>query len=128
MKYPPTVLVIGIMEIIIGGITVTSNLAAKMLAINDKSPKVFTFVIVAGIVSILIGIGILNFKKLAYQLLMYFSSVIILSKLLIFMDVIHLNGALETVIPGPTKNILSVIYHGLVIAYFNKHDIKEKYQ
>ncbi len=83
------------------------------------------FVILAALLSTLLGIGVLKFHKLAYQLLLYFSSVIILSKILIFMDIIQFNGALETFFPSTLKNGISVLYHGFIIYYFQKKEIKE---
>lgn len=127
MHHYRTVLIIGIAEIVIGSVTVLFNLMAWSLAASTKSPNVLIFVVTTGIISILIGFGVLNFKKLAYQLLLYFSSVIILSKLLIFAGILQLNGALETTIPAPLKNMVSIVYHGFVIVYLSKRGIKEIY-
>lgn len=124
MKHYRLVLTIGIIEILIGGVTLLSNLLALALSQNTKSLSVLCFVVTAGIISTLLGIGLLKFRKIAYYLLLYFSSVIILSKVLIFMDVIHLNGALETTIPGFIKNITSVIYHGFIILYLVRPGIR----
>jgi hypothetical protein len=125
MKHYRIVLTIGIIEIFLGGGALLGNIVTLALSENNKSLGVFCFVAIAGIISALLGVGLLKFRKEAYLILLYFSSVIILSKLLIFMGVIHLNGALETAIPGSIKNIISVIYHGLVIAYLNKPGIKQ---
>ena len=127
MKYYRPVLLIGAIEILIGSVTIVFNLITLGLSQNNKSFSVLCFVLAAGGMSTLIGIGILKLKTLAYQSLLYFSSVIILSKLLIYLDVIQLNGALETTVPGPVKNILSIIYHGSVIAYLCKPDIKRMF-
>ena len=40
------------------------------------------------------------------------------------MDVINLNGALETVIPSTSKSLLSIGYHGFVIYYLTHGNIK----
>ena len=125
MKHYRVVLTIGIIEICIGGSTLLSNIITFVLSQNNKSFGVLCFVIIAGIISPLLGMGLLKFRKEAYLLLLYFSSVIILSKILIFMDVIHLNGALEAAVPDPIKNTVSIIYHGFVIAYLNKPGIKQ---
>jgi len=125
MKHYRIVLTIGVIEICIGGSTLLGNIITLALSQNSKSFGIFCFVIIASIISTVLGMGLLKFRKEAYLLLLYFSSVIILSKILIFMDVIHLNGALETAIPGPIKNIASIIYHGFVIAYLNKPGTKQ---
>jgi uncharacterized membrane-anchored protein len=125
MKHYRLVLTIGILEILIGSITLLSNFATLALSQNNKSPNVLCFVVITGILSVLLGIGILKFRKKAYQLLLYFSSVIILSKILILTDIIDLNGALEVTVPGPLKNTVSIVYHGFVIAYLNKPGIRQ---
>ncbi|MBN1869717.1 MAG: hypothetical protein JW847_03970 [Candidatus Omnitrophica bacterium] len=125
MKHYRVVLAIGIIEICIGGSTLLGNLITSVLSQNSKSFGVLCFVIIAGLMSAFLGLGLLKFRREAFRLLLYFSSVIILSKVLIFMDVIRLNGALETVIPGSIKDIASVIYHGFVIAYLNKPGIRQ---
>ena len=118
------VLIIGVIEVLIGSLTLLNNFRAMLLGVNPKSPEILFFVTVAATISVLIGIGILKFNKHAYLLLLYFSSVIILSKLLIFMHIIYLNGELENAIPASIKNIVSVIYHGSVIYCLRKKDIK----
>ena len=125
MRHYRLVLAIGIIEILTGSVTIFFNFVTLGLSQNTKTINVLCFVIIAGVISTLIGIGILRLKKTAYQLLLYFSSVIILSKILVFFDVIQLNGALETTIPGSVKNIASIVYHGLVIAYLSKSSIKQ---
>ena len=114
----------GIIEILIGSVTLLSNFVTVLLGVNNKTPNVLLFVVVTGAVSTLIGVGILKLKKSAYQLLLYFSSIIVLSKLLIFLGIIHLNGALETTVPAPIKRMLSVGYHLAIILYLNKPGIK----
>ncbi|HQP10268.1 MAG TPA: hypothetical protein PKV41_02650, partial [Candidatus Omnitrophota bacterium] len=111
--------------ICIGSGTLLSNAILLALSQNNKSFGVLCFVFIAGTISSLLGIGLLKFRKEAYSLLLYFSSMIILSKALIFLGVIHLNGALGTLVPGPVKDIVSIIYHGLVIVYLNKPDVKQ---
>ena len=122
------ILIFGIIEILIGSITIFSNISTLILSLNTKTPNVLLFVIATGIASTLIGIGLLKFNKPAYRLLIYFSSMIILSKILIFMNVIQLNGALETAIPAFFKRIISVAYHGFVIYYLTRHDVKEVFE
>src|SRR6185503_4833475 len=97
---------------------------------NKKSPNVLAFVLVTACLSMLIGVGILKFNKTAYNLLIYFSSVIILTKLLMFAGIIQLNGQLEVTIDrlvgspvteffrqlmNGLKNIISIGYHATVI-------------
>ncbi len=125
MKTFRIILVIGFIEIMIGGVTLLGTLGSVLLGSNTKPLKVLIFVITAATTSTLLGIGILKFKKTAYRLLCYFSSVVLLSKILILLDVIRLSGALETVIPNPVKDWTSIIYHSFVLATLLKPDIKK---
>ena len=119
------ILFIGIIEILIGGATLLGTAGAVLLGSNTKPNNVLFFVITAAFTSVSIGVGILRFKKLAYRALLFFASVVLLSKLLIFLGIVQLNGALETTVPSPVKNGISMIYHGFVIYYLRQKDIKK---
>ena len=119
------ILIIGIIEILIGAVTIFTNIVLLALSANHKNPGILFFVIVAGCCSTLFGIGILKFKKIAYQLLLYFSSVILLSKGLILAGILELNDAFKTGIPDYFRSALSLSYHGFVIYYLLKSDIKQ---
>ena len=125
MKQYRAVLVIGIIEILIGATTLLGVLTSLLIRANPKPLNVLLFVIVAASISTSIGFGVLKFNKTAYRLLYYFSTVVILSKILIFLGVIHLSGALEHFFPAMLKNILSVFYHGYVILFLNRKDIRK---
>ncbi len=115
---------IALIEILIGVITIVATVISLFLSANAKTPNVFVFVILTAAASSLIGIGILQLRTLAYKLLIYFSSVIVLTKVLIFTDIIQLNGALEISIPSPIKDGISVLYHIFVIYFLTRKDIR----
>ncbi len=125
MKNRQIISIIGAIEILIGGITLLVTLATSLLGVSHKSINVLVFVLLTSILSTLIGIGLLKSNRLAYQALLYFSSVIILSKILIFFGIMELNGAMETQIPSSFKNIISIIYHSAVIYFLTHHSIRE---
>ncbi len=89
--------------------------------------NVFTFIAVTGTLSTLIGVGLLKHNRLAYDLLLYFSSVIILSKFLILADIIHLNGALDHTVPSVVKSWTSILYHSFVIYYLTLSDVRKHF-
>ncbi len=124
MKNYRFVLFLGCIEVLIGLVTIFFNFFTLILGTNTKSPNVLFFVTIAATASFSIGVGILKFYKIAYQSLLYFSSVIILTKILILLGIIHLDGSLETTVPGPVKTLVSIAYHGFVIYYLLKPDIK----
>lgn len=120
MKHYRLIIVIGVIEILIGGITLSSNLISALLAVNPKTANVFLFVLIASSISLAIGIGLLRLKKIAYYALIYFSSFVLLTKLMIFLNVIQLNGELQSVVPDVLRNWISVGYHGFILAHFTR--------
>lgn len=121
------VLFLGIIEVLIGLVTLFFNLFTLIFGTNTKTPSILFFVTIAAVSSFSIGVGILKFYKIAYQALLYFSSVIILTKILILLKVIQLDGALETTVPSPVKTFVSIFYHGFVIYYLLKPEIKAQF-
>ena len=95
-----------------------------VMSSTPKAPNILGFVVITSIISTALGIGILKVKRVAYDLLIYFSSVILLSKLLIFMNIIELNGALETALPASFTNVVSFLYHGIIILYLKRIAIR----
>ena len=122
-----TLKIIGILEVAIGGATLLGLLISSAFLIHPKPPNVFTFVAITGTLSTFIGIGILKTWRLAYELLMYFSSVIILSKFLILADLIHLNNSIDVTLPTPIKSWISIIYHAFVLYYLSLEEVKQQF-
>jgi len=114
-------------EILIGLITLSAVNLSLIQGRCVKPPEVIIFVLTTALISAGLGIGILTYNIHCYHLLLYFSSVIILSKILIFAKIISLSGALETTLPFQFKSTVSVIYHGLLILYFARASVKKKF-
>lgn len=111
------VLAFGVSEIAIGSIALFALLLSLLLHTSTKPPGVAVFVVTTAVISAGLGIGLLRHSLACYNLLIFFSQVIIISKIAIFLKVISLNGALETTIPADIKNIISIVYHGILILY-----------
>ncbi len=124
MKQYRGILILGIIEILIGGVTLCGVFASIVLGINTKTPNVLLFVVTTATMSTLIGIGLLRLRVEAYKLLYFFSSVILLSKILILLDIIRLNGALASFIPGFCRDIVSAVYHAFILYYLRRPGIK----
>ncbi len=122
MTKDKVILAIALTEILIGCVSLFSNILSLYLGGNIKTLNVFLFVTAAATVSLSLGLGLLNRRKAACQLLIYFSSVIILSKILIFAGIIRLDWTLEASMPAEWKNILSLIYHSFVILYLSRSE------
>jgi len=127
MKYKRGIILFGTIEILIGVITLTTVILSFLQEESTKPPAVLIFVLTTAIISTGLGLGILRYNRAGYYLLLYFASIIILNKILIFAGIISLAGALETVIPSYLKNIISVLYHGLLILYFTRKSIREQF-
>jgi len=129
MRLRPSVgiLIFGLIEISVGLITLIAVITSLILGKSTKPPQVLIFVLITAVTSLSLGIGILRYNVLSYRWLLYFSTVIILSKVLIFAKIINLNGALETSICPSVKNTVSIIYHSLLILYLNRPVVKKRF-
>ena len=127
-RFPTGILCFGITEISLGTVTLIAHLTASTLTLYQKPLNVLTFVMVTAIISVGLGIGILNYNVHARHMILFFASMIILSKILIFTGIISLHGALETTMPEVLKNTISLIYHAAILVYFNLPKIKEKFR
>lgn len=121
------ILFFGLTEIAIGAITLSSVLVSLFLYLSQKPLNVLVFVITASVISIILGAGILLRKIHSLHMLLFFASMIIVSKILIFARIISLHGALETAVPEPMKNIISLGYHSAVILYFSSRRIRANF-
>jgi hypothetical protein len=117
----------GIIEIVIGAATLVTIIFSLILGTSDKPPAILAFVLVTSVVSLSIGVGILKSSMISYYLLLYFSTVIILSKILVFFGIIVLSGALETSIPSGIKNTVSIIYHSVLLICLNAPSVKKQF-
>lgn len=115
-------------EIIIGSVTLAALIFSLIQGHSTKPWEVFIFVLTTSLVSVGLGLGILKYNPHCYYLLLYFSSIIVLSKLLIFAKIVTLSGALETTVPAPIKNTVSIFYHSLVIFYFTRKPVRERFK
>lgn len=110
-------------EIMLGIVSLFS-LAFSLLNNPPSYPTTLTtFLLAAALISISLGIGILNFSRQSYYLLIFFSGVIVLSKILIFSNIISLNQAITSPFTPGVKNSVSFIYHSLLIFYFTRKPV-----
>lgn len=121
---PKGIQLFSLIEITIGLITFLTVSFSLILNFNTKPLNILIFVYTTSVLSFGLGIGLLKYNGQAYELLLFLAGVIILSKVLIFSDIIQLNGALETTIPSDFKNIISIIYHSLLFLYLRSKKIK----
>ena len=127
MKHNRITLAIGITEVLIGGITWLVTISSLAFSFNHKPGNVLAYVLITATMSTLLGIGILKFNRHAVNLLVYFSSVIVLTKLLMITDIIYLNNAFQTFVPPLVNNLVSLAYHAFLIYYFTRSKARHKF-
>ena len=117
--------IIGYIELLIGLITAASLIVFSSLSISEKPLNVFIFVITSSIVSILLGLGLLDYQEWARQLIIFFSGYVIITKILILFELLYFSGEIITVVPAELKNCLSLLYHSWVILFFNQKQLNK---
>lgn len=122
------IIIFAMIEIFISCVTLVAVAGSLLMGKSTKPPEVLVFVLTSAAISFGLGIGLFRRSRSSYHLILFFSTVIILSKVLIFAKIIYLSGALETAIPSSTKNIISIIYHGLLILYFVQPAVREQFK
>lgn len=125
MKHKLGIIFFALIEILIGIVTLTAVISNLISRTSVKPLEVVTFVLTTATISTALGFGILRCSPTSYRLLLFFSKTIILSKILIFANIISLNGALEITVPTSIKNVISIIYHSLLIFYFTRTPIRK---
>jgi len=127
LKHNCGIVIFGLIEISTGLITLIAVIISLILGKSIKPLEVLIFVLITSIISLSLGIGILRYNLTSYHLSLFFATVIILSKVLIFARIISLSGALETNISPTAKNIISIIYHSLLIWYFVRPSVRKQF-
>jgi hypothetical protein len=110
-------------EIILGLASLGSTFICLLKHYCIYPPASLAFLLITAFISISLGLGILKHNVHAYHLLIFFSGLIVLSKILIFGQIISLNQNIITLLPPGTKNMTSLIYHSLLIFYFTRKPV-----
>jgi len=123
-QLPKGILMFSTIEIVIGFVTLSTITFSLIAGLNTKPLNVLIFVYITSVLSFILGIGLLKLNRQAHELLLFFTGVIILTKILTVFGIMRLNGALETGINANVKNALSILYHLLLWCYLGRKDIK----
>jgi hypothetical protein len=128
MKFQKGIIVFGVIEICIGMLMFCDTFLYMLAGKPARPPEVIVFILATSLISTGLGIGVLRYHIHSYHLLLFFSSVIILSKILIFGHIISLNDALEAQFPFTLRNLTSIVYHGILIGYFMHPAVKKRFK
>jgi TRAP-type uncharacterized transport system fused permease subunit len=113
-------------EIFIGLFTLSGMAFYIHLGRLAKPPNVLTFVTVTAVVSTLLGLGLLRRNKMAVTLLVFFSGYIILTKVMVATGLVHFNGAILEYLPTDLKNLVSALYHFVLIVLLTKPSVQKE--
>lgn len=117
--------IIAFVEIVIGLSTMVGLIMGAWFFFPTKPLNVFIFVVISAIASTALGVGLFNCKEKARILLIFFSGYILLTKMLIFLNLLKLCCETTTLIPVNIKNSVSIIYHFLLIIFFTRQRVKK---
>jgi len=117
--------IVAFIELSIGEATIFGTTVSTLLLLAKKSPNVFIFVILSATASAVIGIGLYHYKEWARMLLVFFSGYIIVTKMLVFANLLHFNGEIITFISTGLKNYISIAYHAFVMLFFTRQATKK---
>jgi len=115
MKPRTIINLIGSIEVAIAMATMFGLFYSLLLARSTKPANVFVFVLASASVSLCLGMSLFFLKGWARYLLVFFSGYVILTKVLVFMNILQLEGEMITSISNPAKNTISILYHLVVI-------------
>jgi hypothetical protein len=119
---------IGLVELLIGGMTFLTLIQQKLFYVSDKPASVFVMVLISGLISAILGLGILIYKNWARVLLVFFSGYVLFLKVLLYTGIIRFTGELLTV-PSPyIRDSVSAAYHIFVIVFFLNRDIALRFK
>ena len=116
---------IAFIELLIGLSTIFSLITFILLSIVIKPFNVYIFVMISSVISTILGIGILKYKEQARILLVFFSGYVILTKILVFSNLLQLCCDIIVFIPSYFKNSTSIIYHTFIILFFTQKNVKK---
>ena len=111
-------IIIGYTEISIGAATIISSTAIQYINLggsHKKPENVYFFVVIASLAAITLGTGLIMDKRWARQLLVFFSGYIVLTKMMIYLGLMSMEGSLITFPPRAIIDAISSTYHILVI-------------
>lgn len=116
---------IAYLELIIGSLTLVSLIILSLLSASRKPLNVFIFVFISSTISVIIGLGLFAHRNWARKTLFFFSTYILLTKVLIFLNLLHFEGEIITCLPGSLKDIVSFLYHSWILLFFNRESVKK---
>ena len=127
MRERVIVKIIAGIETTIGLGTLIGLMLSSSLFPTEKTTSIFIFVFCTSIVSIVLGVGLLNGRDWARKALIYFSGYVLMTKILSFFGIVHFLGELFVLIPSEMKDIISFLYHNCIILFLMAPETKKEF-
>lgn len=115
---------VAFIEVAIGTATMSGLTASIVFALPKKPINIFMFVFISAVISTSLGVGLFLKKNWPRRLLIFFSGWVILTKMLVFMGILHFSGELLVVVSNPVKNAFSIAYHSIIVFLLNQKAFK----
>ncbi len=118
---------VGAIELLLGLLTILFVILFDLFSIVEKPDSVFVFVIISAVISSLLGYGILNYKRWARALIIFFSGYVIILKVLLYLDVVRFSGEILK-IPLYIRDPVSILYHLFIILFFANEKVTLRFK
>ncbi|MFH1753301.1 MAG: hypothetical protein ABH875_03865 [Candidatus Omnitrophota bacterium] len=119
--------IVGAIELLLGLMTILFVILFDLFSVVEKPTGVFIFVIASATMSSLLGYGILNHRRWARILILFFSGYVIMLKILLYLDVIRFTGEILK-IPTYLRDTSSIMYHIFIILFFTDRRVASKFE
>ena len=117
---------VAIIEILIGLSISLSFIIASLINPPGRPKTVYGFVILTSLISVIIGIGLFKYKNWGRQFLIFFAGYVIFTKFLLFSNLVEFTGNTIKAMSIELKDVLSFLYHIVVLVIFNLKVIKKE--
>ncbi len=112
-----------VLELLIGLIVLLGSIVPVLFSFPAHLPSVYVFVAVSSLISIVIGAGLSSYRLWARKVLVFFAGYIIITKVMIFAGLADFTGNTISFIPVWIKDLISVLYHAVILLAFNRKDV-----
>ncbi len=116
---------IATIELSLGLITILGLIFYPLFYLSYKPYNTLLFVLTSSIISAILGYGIFKLQDWARRLLVFFSGYIVLTKLLVFANLLELKGEMIGILPFSFKNLISLAYHISLIIMLESRIFKQ---
>ena len=118
--------IVSVIEILIGSSISLSFIIASLITPPGRPKTVYGFVVATSLISVIIGIGLFRYKEWGRRILIFFAGYVIVTKFLLVTHLVTFIGNTIEFMSIQAKDILSLIYHIVILIVFNLKSIKSE--